>query len=164
MNAVRIVARLNGASIDETGSTTSRPFYQPVPIGHLAGRRFHPMRRTPIHQWHADHGAHFYHAGEWYRPEFYANGDLERTQCIAREAHQVRSSLGLIDVSTLGKFQINGSGAAELLERIYTGRFKKLAVGRYRYGVALDESGVIVEDGVLARLASDQFYVTATSS
>ena len=164
MNAVRIVARLNGASIDETGSTTARPFYQPVPIGHLAGRRFHPMRRTPIHQWHADHGAHFYHAGDWYRPEFYANGDLERTQCIAQEAHQVRSSLGLIDVSTLGKFQVNGPGAAELLERLYTGRFKKLAVGRYRYGVALDESGVIVEDGVLARLASDQFYVTATSS
>lgn len=164
MNAVRIVARLNGASINETGTTTARPFYQPVPIGHLAGRRFHPMRRTPIHQWHADHGAHFYHAGDWYRPEFYANGDLERAQCIAREANQVRSSLGLIDVSTLGKFQVNGPDAAELLERLYTGRFKKLAVGRYRYGIALDESGVIVEDGVLARLTSDQFYVTATSS
>jgi sarcosine oxidase subunit alpha len=164
MNATRILARLNDASINDTGTTTARPFYQPVPLGHLAGRRFHPMRHTPIHSWHKEHDAVFYHAGDWYRPEYYANGKTSRNDCILQEAQQVRNSLGMIDVGTLGKLLINGPDAASLLERIYTGRFQKLAVGRYRYGVALDESGVVIEDGVLARLAPDRFYVTATSS
>ena len=163
MNAVRILAQLNDATIDETGSTTARPFYQPVPLGHLAGRRFHPMRQTPMHEWHEEHGAQFYHAGDWHRPEYYRVGGAEREECIVAEARQVRASLGLIDVATLGKLQVCGPDAAALLERLYTGRFARLAVGRYRYGVALDESGVIIEDGVIARLAEDRFYVTATS-
>ncbi|MEE3259799.1 MAG: 2Fe-2S iron-sulfur cluster-binding protein [Candidatus Latescibacterota bacterium] len=163
MNAVRILAKLNGDSINDTGSTTSRPFYQPVPLGHLAGRRFHPLRRTSSHEWHRGHDAEFYHAGDWYRPEYYHHGDTQRDECIVQEARQVRQSLGIIDVGTLGKLMVNGPDAVELLERLYTGRFKKLAVGRYRYGVALDERGVVIEDGVIARLAEDRFYVTATS-
>ena len=163
MNAVRILAQLNDATIDETGSTTARPFYQPVPLGHLAGRRFHPMRQTPMHGWHQEHGAEFYHAGDWYRPEYYRVGGAGREECISAEARQVRASLGMIDVGTLGKLQVCGPDAAVLLERIYTGSFARLAAGRYRYGVALDESGVIIEDGVVARLAEDRFYVTATS-
>ena len=164
MNAMRILAKLNDATIDETGSTTARPFYQPVPLGHLAGRRFHPMRQTAMHDWHREHGAVFYHAGDWYRPEYYLHGEARRDECIVQEAQAVRASLGMIDVGTLGKLLVNGPDAVELLERLYTGRFKKLLVGRYRYGVALDESGVVIEDGVIARLAEDRFYVTATSS
>jgi sarcosine oxidase, subunit alpha len=164
MNAVRILAKLNGKSINETGTTTARPFYQPAPIGHLAGRRFHPMRRTPMHDWHRKNEAAFFHAGDWYRPEFYNNGKLARGDCILKEALQVRASLGLIDVGTLGKILVNGPDAVAFLERIYTGKFDKLAIGKYRYGIALDESGIVIEDGVIARLAHDRFYVTATSS
>ncbi len=164
MNAVRILAKLNGKSINETGTTTARPFYQPAPIGHLAGRRFHPMRRTPMHDWHQMSGAIFFHAGDWYRPEYYKNSKAPREDCILKEAQQVRASLGLIDVGTLGKILVNGPDAAAFLERIYTGKFDKLAVGKYRYGIALDESGIVIEDGVIARLAADRFYVTATSS
>ena len=164
MNAMRILAKLNGDSIAATGSTTARPFYQPVPLGHLAGRRFHPMRRTPIHDWHCEHGAVFAHAGDWYRPEYYTSGDAGRDECIVQEARQVRAGLGIIDVSTLGKLQVSGPDAGELLERLYTGRFKKLAIGRCRYGVALDESGVVIEDGVIARVTEDRFYVSTTSS
>ena len=164
VNAMRILAQLNGDTIAATGSTTARPFYQPVPLGHLAGRRFHPMRRTPIHDWHCQHGAVFAHAGDWYRPEYYASGDAGRDECIVQEARQVRAGLGIIDVSTLGKLQVSGPDAGELLERLYTGRFEKQVVGRCRYGVALDESGVVIEDGVIARLAEDRFYATTTSS
>ena len=164
MNAMRVLAQLNGDSLAATGSTTARPFYQPVPLGHLAGRRFHPMRRTPVHAWHRAHGAVFAHAGDWYRPEYYRCGDASRDECIVQEARQVRAGLGLIDVSTLGKLQVSGPDAGELLERLYTGRFKKMPIGRCRYGVALDESGVVIEDGVIARLAEDRFYVTTTSS
>ena len=92
------------------------------------------------------------------------SGDAGRDECIVQEARQVRAGLGIIDVSTLGKLQVSGPDAGELLERLYTGRFKKLAIGRCRYGVALDESGVVIEDGVIARLAEDRFYVSTTSS
>lgn len=164
VNAVRILARLNGASINETGTTTSRPFHQPVPIGHLAGRRFHPLRRTPIHKWHLGANADMAHAGVWLRPDYYKSGTFTSDECILNEATNVRERVGLIDVGTLGKLWINGPDADTFLERIYTGRFQKQAVGRLRYGVACDEAGVIVEDGVVARLAANRFYVTATSS
>jgi sarcosine oxidase subunit alpha len=164
INAVRILARLNGASINETGTTTSRPFQQPVPISHLAGRRFHPLRRTPMHGWHTQADAEIVHAGTWLRPEYYRVEGRSRDDCILGEATNVRTNVGVIDVSTLGKLQINGPDAVRFLEFIYTGRFAKQAVGRLRYGVACDETGVIIEDGVIARLAKDRFYVTATSS
>jgi sarcosine oxidase subunit alpha len=164
LNAARVLAHLNGHSMAHTGTTTARPFYQPVPLGHLAGLRHHPMRRTPLHDWHQQAGAVLVHAGDWYRPEYYPCTGSDRGACIVQEARQVRERLGMIDVSTLGKLLVNGPDAAELLERIYTGRFRKLAVGRCRYGVALDESGIVIEDGVIARLAADRFYVTATSS
>ncbi|MDA1014223.1 MAG: 2Fe-2S iron-sulfur cluster-binding protein [Planctomycetota bacterium] len=164
VNAVRILARLNGASINATGTTTSRPFHQPVPISHLAGRRFHPLRRTPIHPWHCQANADMAYAGAWLRPDYYKSGGQSREDCILNEANHVRNHVGLIDVGSLGKLWINGPDAMSFLERIYTGRFRKQAVGRLRYGVACDESGVIIEDGVIARLSDDRFYVTATSS
>jgi sarcosine oxidase subunit alpha len=164
VNAVRILARLNGRSINETGTTTSRPFYQPVPLNHLAGRRFHPLRRTPVHSWHVRANAEIFHAGSWLRPEYYKVAGQARDDCILNEAANVRNNVGLIDVSTLGKLWINGPDAVDFLERIYTGRFAKQQVGRIRYGLACDESGVIIEDGVISRLADDRFYVTTTSS
>ena len=163
-NAVRILARLNGATINETGTTTSRPFYQPISMNHLAGRRFHPQRRTPLHDWHVEADAEMMYAGAWMRPEYYRQEGKSREDCILEEAQAVREGLGLIDVGTLGKIQIVGPDAARFLEAIYTGSFAKQRVGRLRYGVACDETGVIIEDGVVARLAEDRFYVTATSS
>ena len=164
MNAVRILAQLNGASINDTGSTTSRPFYQAVPLGHLAGRRFHPVRRTPIDSWHGSADAEMMHAGAWLRPEYYHIAGKNREESIFDEALNVRQNVGLMDVSTLGKLQINGPDAVEFLQRIYTGRFAKQKVGTLRYGLACDETGVVIEDGIIARLAEDRFYVTATSS
>ncbi len=164
MNAVRILAKLNGKSIDETGTTTSRPFYQPVRMALLAGRRFHPLRRTPMHAWHVTANAEMIHAGAWMRPEYYHEEQKSRSALILAEAVHVRNAVGLIDVGTLGKIYVHGPDAAAFLERIYTGRFSNQRVGRLRYGLACDETGVIVEDGVVARVAADQFYVTATSS
>ncbi|MEE2659660.1 MAG: glycine cleavage T C-terminal barrel domain-containing protein [Candidatus Latescibacterota bacterium] len=164
VNSVRILARLNGRSIEETGTTTARPFYQPVPLRHLAGRRFHPLRRTAIHDWHAEQGAVFVHAGDWLRPEYYAQDGASREDCVLSEATRVRRQVGLIDLSTLGKLIVQGPDAVAFLERIYTGRFARLAVGKSRYGVVVDESGVLVDDGVLARLGEDEFYATVTSS
>ncbi len=163
MNAVRILARLNGKSINETGTTTSRPFHHPVPLGHLAGRRFHPYRCTPMHPWHTQAGATFVHAGAWLRPEYYQAADQSREALILAEATHVRNNVGLIDLGTLGKIQISGPDAVTLLERIYTDRFAKQAIGTMRYGLACDETGVVMDDGIVARLDKHRFYVTATT-
>ena len=164
INAVRALARLNGASIDETGTTTSRPFYQPVSMGHLAGRRFHPQRRTPMHAWHKGAGAEMMYAGAWPRPEYYRAEGKTREDCIYSEALNVRENVGLIDVGTLGKLLISGPDAVRCLETMLTGRFTKQKLGSLRYALATDETGVIIEDGVVARLADDHFYITATTS
>jgi sarcosine oxidase, subunit alpha len=163
MNAIRILARRLGQTLDETGTTTARPFFHPVPLSHLAGRRFRPERHTPFHDFHVGHGAQLMEAGPWMRPEYYPRAGMSREQTIQAEATMVRTTVGLIDVSTLGKLEIFGADAAKLLDRIYTMRMSDLTVGMTRYALMTDEAGVIVDDGIAARLADDHFYVTTTT-
>ncbi len=163
MNALRILARFRGLGVDRLGLTTSRPMYHPVPMKLLAGRSFYPERRTPIDALHASLGAVWMPAGNWRRPEYYAVAGESRAQSIEAEVHAVRNGVGLIDVGTLGKIEIYGPDAAEFLDRVYAGRFSDLAVGMTRYGLMLDESGVIVDDGVIARLGDERFYFTTTT-
>ena len=164
MNALRILAQTIGQSPGAVGTTTARPFFHPVPMSHLAGRGFTPKRLTPLHDRHLALNAHLMQAGMWQRPEYYARVGLSREDCIRQEVVAVRSQIGLIDVGTLGKLEIRGADAAEFLERVYTGRYANLKVGMTRYALMLDESGVIVDDGVIARLAPDHFYFTTTTS
>lgn len=164
-NAIRILARLNDATIDATGTTTSRPFHQPVRIDALAGRRFHPERRTPLHEWHAEQDAVFTRVGGgWLRPQYYERDGLDRESCILNEARHVRTFVGIMDLGTLGKIHVSGPDALELLNRVYTGSFTKQKTNTIRYALACDEAGVVIDDGVVVRWADDQFYVTATSS
>jgi sarcosine oxidase, subunit alpha len=102
-------------------------------------------------------------AANWRRPEYYAVAGESRAQSIDAEVHAVRNGVGLIDVGTLGKIEIYGPGAAELLDRVYAGRYSDLKAGMTRYGLMLDESGVIIDDGVIARLAEEMFYFTTTT-
>ena len=104
------------------------------------------------------------HAGNWLRPEHYAVAGKTKRESIAEEVTAVRQRLGLIDVGTLGKLEISGQDAAAFIERIYSGRFAKLQPGMTRYVLMCDESGVIIDDGVAARLGPDRFYVTTTTS
>ncbi len=163
MNALRILARYRGVGVGELGMTTARPMYHPVPLKLLAGRSFNPERRTPVDAQHAALGAVWMPAGNWRRPEYYAVSGASRAHSIDAEVHAVRSGVGLIDVGTLGKIEIYGPEAAELLDRVYAGRFSDLRVGMTRYGLMLDEAGVIIDDGVVARLSDEQFYFTTTT-
>ena len=164
LNTGRILSRLKGKSLTNTGLTTSRPFTNSVALGHLAGRIFSPYRQTPLHVRHKKLGAEFMYAGNWLRPEYYPEPPKTRQEAIYHEVKAVRTGVGIIDVSTLGKLEIFGPDAVEFLERMYTGRFTKLKEGKSRYILMCDESGVMVDDGIAARLATDSFYVTTTSS
>ena len=164
MNAVRALARIRGEPVEAVGTTTARPFFHPVPMAILSGRSFQVERRTPLHARHEALGAKFMDAGQWRRPEYYRVQGKTRETCIHEEALAVRGAAGLIDVGTLGKIEISGPGAVEFLERVYTGRFANLRAGMTSYGIMLDESGVVVDDGVIARLGPERFYFTTTTS
>ena len=162
VNAIRVLARYMGQGMDATGTTTARPMYHPVRLEDLAGRRFRPRRLSPLHDRHQQLGAEFMEAGEWLRVAHYG-GTREPEAAIADEVQAVRNALGVIDVSTLGKIEVFGPDAARLLEGSYTMRMGNLRSGMTRYGLIVDESGVIEDDGVVARLAEDHFYLSATS-
>jgi sarcosine oxidase subunit alpha len=163
LNALRVLERFRGEPAGSGAPTTSRPFFHPVSMANLAGRGFTPERRTPADADHARLGAAWMPAGNWRRPEFYARAGESREACIAGEVRAVRSGVGVIDVGTLGKIEAHGAHAAELLNRAYTGRFDTLKVGMTRYGLMLDESGTVIDDGVIARLADEVFYFTTTT-
>jgi sarcosine oxidase, subunit alpha len=164
INALAILAGATGRGIAETGTTTFRAPYTPVAYGVLAGRDLgdflEPIRVTPIHDWHAAHGAAFENVGQWKRPWYYG---AEMHAAVQREAKSVRTSLGVLDASTLGKIDIQGRDAAKFLDRIYTGTFSTLAVGKARYGLMCREDGMIFDDGVTTRLAENHFHMTTTT-
>jgi sarcosine oxidase subunit alpha len=163
MNALRILAKVRGEPVGSLGTTTARPMFHPVPLSHLAGRRFSPERRTPLDSEHEALRAVWMPAGNWRRPEYYAVAGKSREETIADEVRAVRTQVGVIDVGTLGKVEIHGPDAAEFLERVYTARFANMKVGMTRYGVMLDETGVVIDDGVIGRLAPESFYFTTTT-
>ncbi len=154
--SVRLLARETGIAEAAIGATTARPPWEPVELGLLAGRHHEPLRRSPLHFRHEERGADMTWAGAWRRPLDY--GD------VAAEVRAVHEDLGVIDVSTLGKLIVEGPDAGALLDRLYPNRFSDLAVGRIRYGVLTTDGGRIMDDGTVARLADDLFYVTTTSS
>lgn len=164
MNAIRILARIRGEPVERVGTTTARPFVHPVPMAILAGKGFHAHRETPLHERHRALGASFVHAGDWLRPEFYQRPGVERAACIREEVAAVRRGAGIIDVGTLGKIEVSGPDAAEFIERLYTGRFANLRIGMTRYALMVDESGVIIDDGIVGRLSDERFYLTTTTS
>ncbi len=156
VNAVAVHAAATGATIATTGTTTWRPPYAPITLGALAGVDEDPVRYSPMHDWHDAHGAVPIGAGQWIRPDHY--GDP------AREVRNTRANVGIIDVSPLGKIDLRGRDVPRLLEFVYTNRWDSLAIGGVRYGVMCAEDGVILDDGVTARLEESRFYMTTTSS
>ena len=167
MNALAMVADLTNRPVPQVGHTTFRMPYTPVTFGALAGAArddlFEPVRRTPIHDWAAAHGAVFENVGTWQRARWFPRSGEDMHRAVARECRAVRNAVGMFDATTLGKIEVVGPDAAEFLDRLYTGSFIRLAPGRCRYGVLLNEAGFVMDDGVVARLAPDRYHVTTTT-
>ncbi len=169
VTGMAVMADITGSGIPGLGTTTFRPPWVPVAIGAIAGphrgRHFRPARRTPMHDWQAAHGASFVEVGPWYRAQWYARpGEAGWRDSVDREALAVRAAVGICDVSTLGKIEVVGPGAAALLDLVYANTISTLAVGRVRYGLMLREDGFVRDDGTVARLAPDRFFVTTTTA
>lgn len=151
-NAARVTAAIRGVSRTTTGLTTYRPPVQPVPLAVLAGPHLSPVRRTALHDRHEAAGATWMDMGDWKRPLHY--GDVEA------ECRAVHDRVGLIDVSTLGKLDVRGRHAGEFLDWLHPNRFSDLRVGRIRYRAMTDDAGIILDDGTVARLGEDRYFMT----
>jgi sarcosine oxidase subunit alpha len=165
VNAIAAMAALTGRTIDETGTTTYRPPFAPIPMGVIAGRRrgalVNPLRRLPLEAAHRADGAQMREYGGWLRPAWYGPHDPERA--IEREAARARDAVALFDGSSLGKIEIIGPDAAALADFHSYNRLSTLKPGRIRYGFVLQETGVVFDDGVTLRLAEDRFLVSCSS-
>jgi methylglutamate dehydrogenase subunit C len=168
VNGLAILAEARGDPIPEVGVTTFRPPYAPVAIGsfagHARGRHYQPVRRTAIHPGHERHGAVFVEAGHWLRPQYYPAGAEDVATATAREALAVRRAVGLCDVSTLGKIDLQGPDTAAFMDRLYVNMFSTLPVGRARYGLMLREDGIVFDDGTTSRLGEQHFLMTTTTA
>ena len=169
VNALAIMAKLTGRSIPETGMTIARPPYTPVAIGALAGhhrgKEFKPARRPPSHVWSKEQGAVFVETGLWLRPSYFPRpGEKDWFETVKREVLTVRSAVGICDVSTLGKIDCQGAGAGQFLDNIYMNGLKTLPVGKARYGCMLREDGIMMDDGTVARLGDQHYFVTTTTA
>jgi sarcosine oxidase subunit alpha len=163
-----IVNRALGAGPDAQGPTNARPPYLPVSFAALAaadrGHLFDPARVTPIHAWHIERGAAFENVGQWKRPWYFPVDASETMEAaVLREGLAVRTGIGVMDASTLGKIDVVGPDAAAFLDRMYTNRMSTLRAGSIRYGLMCGVDGMAFDDGVVMRLDDDRFFVTTTT-
>ncbi|QBF31213.1 sarcosine oxidase subunit alpha family protein [Thalassococcus sp. S3] len=167
--ALALLADATGRGIPETGTTTFRPPYTPVSIAAMGagaqGDGFAPQRFTTSHKASVERGAPMIEAGLWYRPSYFpAPGEKTWRQSCDREVAMVREAVGICDVSTLGKIDIQGPDAGAFLDFVYTNMFSTLKPGRVRYGLMLREDGHVMDDGTTARLADDHYVMTTTTA
>ncbi|WP_037054569.1 2Fe-2S iron-sulfur cluster-binding protein, partial [Pseudonocardia halophobica] len=162
-----ITADILGTTVDALGTTSFRPPYTPVAFAALAGRErgqlFDPVRTTALHDWHVAAGAEFEDVGQWKRARHYPRPGEDMEAAVLRECAAVRTGVGILDGSTLGKIDVQGPDAAVLLDRVYTNMMSNLKVGRVRYGVMCGNDGMVIDDGTVLRLAEDRFLVTTTT-
>ena len=164
-----VMAELTGQSIPATGTTVYRPPYTPVAMGALAGRsrgtEFKPIRLTPSHKWAAEQGAVFVEVGNWMRAQWLPKpGEATWRDSVDREVLATRRSVGICDVTTLGKIDIQGTDAGAFLDRVYCNTFSTLAVGKCRYGLMLREDGMVFDDGTTARMGPSEYVMTTTTA
>ena len=164
-----LLAEASGKTIPETGTTMFRPPYTPVPIGAFAGRHrgrhFRPTRLTPSHRWAAGIGASFVEAGAWLRAEWYPHkNETHWRQSVDREVIATRAAVGVCDVSTLGKIDIQGRDATQFINFVYANAFAKLPVGKVRYGLMLRDDGFVMDDGTTARMGDTHYIMTTTTA
>ncbi|MDE0416095.1 MAG: 2Fe-2S iron-sulfur cluster-binding protein [bacterium] len=166
--AIDMVAEATGMPVEKIGHTTFRPPYTPVTlgalVGHARGERLFPTRETPFHHRHLARGALMELAGPWHYPKCYPRDGESVDAAIEREVRTVRSAVGFVDMSTLGKFEVVGPDSGIFLERAYANRLSTLAEGRCRYALMLREDGVVRDDGTVARMAKDRWHVTASTA
>ena len=167
INGLAILSSSLGKEIPKVGTTTFRPPYTPISLGSIGGSArdelFQPVRKTPMHDWHENNGAYMEPVGQWRRPFCYPQVGETYAKAVEREINQTRSSLGILDASTLGKLLVTGPDAGKFLDMLYTNMMSTLKIGKCRYGLMCSENGFLIDDGVVARI-DEQTWLCHTTT
>ncbi|MGI9389436.1 MAG: sarcosine oxidase subunit alpha family protein [Boseongicola sp.] len=167
INGLAVLAQTLGEQIPNVGTTTFRPPYAPITMGSIAGEArgelFQPIRRTPIHEWHEENGAHWEPVGHWRRPYAFPQKGESVDDAVIREVNTTRNAVGLLDASTLGKLIVSGPDAGQFLDMLYTNMMSTLKAGKCRYGLMCSENGFLTDDGVVARIDENTWLCHTTT-
>lgn len=167
-NGVAALAQIRAEDPARLGTTKYRPPFAPVAIATLAadrpnGKLFHSWQHLPAHDWHVARGAEFEDFG-YLRPSHYPLAGETMEAASHRESLAVRSNVAMMDSSSFGKIELKGPEAGRFLDLISVGRPSTIPVGKTRYNLLCDELGILLDDGVIARLGEDHFLLNASSS
>jgi aminomethyltransferase len=113
-------------------------------------------RRTPLYDWHVAHGGRMVEFGGWDMPVQYRN--------IIDEHNAVRTAAGLFDISHMGRLVFQGSGAAALLQHLFTNDVATMKPGQVRYGLLCNDAGGILDDVLVYRLENFWLMVVNASN
>jgi sarcosine oxidase subunit alpha len=167
VNALSVMAELRNKPINEIGTTTFRPPFTPLTFGAIVGQNrrelFLQTRTTPMEPWHQKNGAVYEDVGDWKRPRYFPLDGESMDEAVFRECLATRNHVGILDATTLGKIDIQGADAVKLINMVYTNAWSKLGIGRCRYGLMLNEHGMVMDDGVTTRIGEQHFHMTTTT-
>ncbi len=166
MAGLAAMAALQGRPVPEVGTTTFRPPFVPVPLemyhGSKGGQLWHSLKRLALEPQHRATGAALGEYGGWLRPGWYGTGDTK--DLIRREVLTARKAAGIFDASPLGKIEVMGPDAEAFVDFVYYNTIRTLKPGHIRYGFMLTEGGIVMDDGVIARLGPNRFLISCSSS
>ncbi|MCZ4351222.1 2Fe-2S iron-sulfur cluster-binding protein [Roseovarius aestuarii] len=166
MAGLAAMAAVQGRPLPEVGTTTFRPPFVPMPLEMYHGQHgkqlWHPLKRLALEPQHRGADAALGEYGGWLRPGWYGKGEAK--DLIRQEVLTARASAGIMDASPLGKIEVMGPDAEAFVNFIYYNTIKTLKPGHIRYGFMLTEGGIVMDDGVIARLDQNRFVISCSSS
>jgi sarcosine oxidase subunit alpha len=162
-NLPMIIAQY-GQYFGETDATilpsTIRPPLTPTFLATYAASSHDMFKRTPVHKTMEEtSGAVFRRIGAWKRVRYFSDDFTCRN-----EIENVRNNVGIIDVSTLGKFRIFGPDALKALQRVYVGDMATISDGKVKYSAMCNEDGCLMDDGVIIKKGDNDYYFTSSSN
>lgn len=114
------------------------------------------LLRTSLYDTHVELGARMTGFGGFEMPVSYSS--------ITDEHMAVRKAAGVFDVSHMGEFIVSGPKAEEYVQRLVSNDVSHLYDGRAMYSVMCRESGGIVDDLLVYRIASDRFMLVVNAA
>jgi sarcosine oxidase, subunit alpha len=158
-NLPLIISQYHAESSGPALPSTVRAPLVPTFMATYAGTNHDMYKRSPLHETQEKTGAVFRRIGVWRRARYFSKDFSCR-----EEIENVRNNVGLIDVSTLGKFRLFGPDALKALQRVYVGDMSKIPEGKVKYSAMCNDDGNLIDDGVIAKAGDNDYYFTASTA
>jgi len=130
------------------------PPFSPLPASGMDQGR--GQRRTPLFDWHVQHGAKMAPFAGWEMPLWYTS--------IGDEHRAVRGAAGLFDVSHMGLLEASGPHAAYFLNLVTTNDVNSLRPGESQYSYLLAPDGRVLDDLMVYMLSPSRYLVVVNAA